>query len=208
MSVNLKKVEELYTNNLKEFGIDSRSVGWNSPESQEMRFLQMAKVIDKSQESISINELGCGYGEFYKYLKDANYPVSEFIGYDISQAMLDAAREYLGEDEAVKLVHHDQVNQMADYTFTSGIFNVRFKEDPEAWINYIKDTLKCMYNNSRKGIAFNLLTKYVDFEAENLYYADPAFYFDFCKTELSRYVTLVHDYPLYEWTLLVKKEEA
>ena len=50
------------------------------------------------------------------------------------------------------------------------------------------------WNHVRRGLAFNLLTTYVDWRKDDLYYADPGRYFDFCRRELSRYVTLVHDY--------------
>jgi hypothetical protein len=40
---------------------------------------------------------------------------------------------------------------------------------------------------------------------DDLYYADPLFFFDYCKTRFSRFVTLIHDYPLYEFTILVRK---
>jgi hypothetical protein len=38
----------------------------------------------------------------------------------------------------------------------------------------------------------------------DLYYADPAFYVDQCLSRFSRHVTLLHDYPLYEFTVLVR----
>jgi len=34
--------------------------------------------------------------------------------------------------------------------------------------------------------------------------ADPRPFFDFCMRELSPNVTLLHDYPLQEWTILVR----
>jgi hypothetical protein len=40
---------------------------------------------------------------------------------------------------------------------------------------------------------------------EDLYYADPARLFDHCKTRFARNVTLLHDYGLYEFTMLVRK---
>jgi hypothetical protein len=40
----------------------------------------------------------------------------------------------------------------------------------------------------------------------DLYYGDPAFFFDHCKTHYARDVALLHDYGLYEFTLLVRKE--
>jgi hypothetical protein len=82
---------------------------------------------------------------------------------------------------------------------------VKFDHQQDSWEDYIKQTLKNMFEYSSKAMSFNLLTKYVDFEAPDLFYADPAYFFDYCKKDLSRYVTLLHDYPLYEWTIIVHK---
>ena len=53
-----------------------------------------------------------------------------------------------------------------------------------------------------------MLTKYSDKEymRDNLYYADPLFIFDYCKRNFSKQVALLHDYGLYEFTILVKKD--
>ena len=76
----------------------------------------------------------------------------------------------------------------------------------EAWEGDVDDTLWAPANHVRRGVAFNLLTTYVDWRKEAVYYADPARFFDFCRREPFRYVTLAHDHPLYEWTMLVHKE--
>lgn len=207
MGVDLKKVEELYSENIRKFGIDSRSVGWNSEDSQTMRFENLMKVVDNPSTGFSVNEVGCGYGELLKFMNSREMNVSHFYGYDISKEMIEAAAEYLKDETDHTLFHSSELTSEADYTITSGIFNVMFDTEKASWEDYIKDTLKQMYAHSKKGISFNLLTKYVDWEAKDLYYADPTYFFDFCKTELSRYVTLIHDYPLYEWTILVKRGE-
>ena len=41
-----------------------------------------------------------------------------------------------------------------------------------------------------------------------LFYADPGELFDHCKRRYSRWVALLHDYGLYEFTILVRKEAA
>ncbi len=201
--MDLTKVKDLYDQNLDQFGIDSRSVGWSTPESQELRFDKLLSMVDTSQP-FTINELGCGYGELFKYAEEHQYPMTAYSGYDISQKMLDAGAQYVQSNKALWKLGAT-INEVADYTTTSGIFNVKFDHQQDSWEDYIKHTLKNMFKYSSKAISFNLLTKYVDFEAENLYYADPAYFFDFCKRNLSRYVTLLHDYPLYEWTIVVKK---
>jgi hypothetical protein len=51
-----------------------------------------------------------------------------------------------------------------------------------------------------------MLTSYSDPEhmVDRLFYGDPCFYFDWCKRNLSRNVALLHDYGLYEFTILVR----
>ena len=39
-----------------------------------------------------------------------------------------------------------------------------------------------------------------------LFYADPARLFTHCKTRYARNVALLHDYGLYEFTLLIRKD--
>ena len=39
----------------------------------------------------------------------------------------------------------------------------------------------------------------------DLFYADPLHLFDRCKRTYSRFVTLLHDYPLYEFTIIVRR---
>jgi hypothetical protein len=68
--------------------------------------------------------------------------------------------------------------------------------------------IRRLSEQSARGLAFNLFTTYVDFRNDDLFYADPAEFFSLCRRELSRYVTLLHDYPLYEWTLVVLHERA
>jgi hypothetical protein len=41
----------------------------------------------------------------------------------------------------------------------------------------------------------------------DLYYGDPREYFDLCKRKYSRHVALLHDYGLYEFTIIVRTNE-
>ena len=60
-----------------------------------------------------------------------------------------------------------------------------------------------MFKYARYGLAFNMMTDQVDYKVDRLYYANPAYYFDFCRKNLSRRICLRHDYPLYEFTLYI-----
>jgi hypothetical protein len=117
--------------------------------------------------------------------------------------MLEAANKYI-KDGRAEWINSDTISHEADYSFVSGTFNVRFKEDDSVWRGFIIKKLIEVSTKSKKGFAFNLLSTYVDWMEPHLYYGDPFFFFDYCKRNFSPYVSLLHDYPLYEWTILVK----
>lgn len=56
-----KEVANYYTRKIETFGETPRGVDWNSKESQELRFLQLCKIIT-NRAGFSLNDLGCGYG--------------------------------------------------------------------------------------------------------------------------------------------------
>jgi hypothetical protein len=55
-----------------------------------------------------------------------------------------------------------------------------------------------------------MLTSYSDSgrmaRRPDLYFADPLFYFDYCKRNFSPDIALLHDYGLYDFTVLVRKQ--
>ena len=123
--------------------------------------------------------------------------------------MIKKAIELYGYKNNVYFQHIKSIKeiQSVDYIITSGIFNVKMHYTEVQWLNYILNTLEQMYNKSLKGFAFNILSKYSDKEymRDYLYYADPLFLFDFCKRNFSKNVSLLHDYELYEFTIIVRK---
>src|SRR5690242_15176770 len=110
--------------------------------------------------------------------------------------MLDAARVQIADSRCLWL-DKPKLETPADFSFVSGIFNVRFDKDPVAWEAYVKDVLDNLNAFSTQGFAFNVLSTYVDWQEPHLYYADPAYYLDYCKRRFSKKVALLHDYPLY-----------
>ena len=103
------------------------------------------------KEEFSINELGCGYGELYKYLINKNYHFSLFNGYDISEEMLKECEVCLNQPSNLNLYHSSNIETLSDYTIASGIFNIPFDNKSEEWQVYINKTIQNMYQFSEKG---------------------------------------------------------
>jgi hypothetical protein len=91
---------------------------------------------------------------------------------------------------------------------SSGIFNFRGEQSFEDWTDYVIGVLHEFNQLSRLGFASNFLTKYSDADKmrSDLYYADPLFLFDYCKHNFSKNVALLHDYRLYDFTLIIRKD--
>jgi len=207
VSKELKKIEDLYTGNLKAQGTVSTAVGWNSPESQQLRFEKLTTVIEDRTSPVSINDYGCGYGAHLEYvIKQCGIQVAAYHGYDLSESMLAAAKENLGFFKGeLDLRRAKDIATTADFSFVSGTFNVRFDSTYEDWRAFIEAKLAQIDAHSTRGFAFNLLSSYVDWQDPHLFYGDPSYWFDLCKRKYSKCVALLHDYPLHEWTIVVRK---
>lgn len=198
----ISKVSRYYGGKVSTFGPTPKGVDWKDERSQSIRFDQLLKVI-KEKDNITLNDLGCGYGAIFLY-KDTASRLRKYYGYDICEDMLINANNLISDSNAV-FVNSDRITMEADYSVASGVFNVRVETETKLWEEFILDALSNMNEKSLKGFSFNCLTSYVDYRMDHLYYGDPLFFFDFCKSNFSRHVTLIHDYELFEWTILVKK---
>lgn len=201
-----RDINNYYTNKITTYGATPKGVDWNGEESQFIRFEQLSKII--KDEDFSIADIGCGYGKYFEYLA-LKVSTFKYCGYDLSAEMIKNAKN-LYENMGAEFLKIDSLNeiQSTDYSIASGIFSVKMQHNEAKWLSYILETLEYMNQKSTKAFSFNMLTKYSDKEymRDGLYYADPLFFFDYCKRNFSKNVSLNHDYDLYEFTILVKKK--
>ena len=206
--LNNSEINDFYLGKLKEHGPSSKGVGWKDDAAQEIRFRQLIKIIDTADQ-FSINDLGCGTGELLRLLDNGFKGCYRYSGYDILEEMIINARKAFPESAEIhfsKFNHYNEIKP-ADYTVASGIFNVKNSVKNGPWQEFILETIQAMAEFSVKGFAFNALTTYSDKEymRQDLFYSDPLFLFDYCKKNISRNVALLHDYEIYDFTILVRK---
>ena len=89
-----------------------------------------------------------------------------------------------------------------DYVCISGIFNHRLTDNE----GFLKRMLSAAYRTGVRGVAANMTTDRVDYRDDELYYFNPERVLRFCLS-LSRRVFLRHDYPLYELTVFIYRED-
>lgn len=203
---NYQRMLNYFQQRLDTYGSTPRGVDWNSVESQEIRFAQLAKVIHTTHP-FSLLDYGCGYGAFADYLLQREYPLQQYIGFDFLSGMVEKACEMHPHLPQAVFTSNISDIPLVDYSVVSGTFNVKLEASDNEWTNYVLGEIQKINELSRKGFAFNLLTKYSDKECmkDYLYYADPCVLFDYCKRNFSRNVALLHDYEVYDFTIIVRK---
>lgn len=202
----LAKVEAYYAGRLREHGTTARGVDWPTEQSQRLRFEQLSRLLP-ADRPFTVTDVGCGYGGYVEHL-DAAGLRADYLGIDVSADMIDAARTRHGERPATRFEVGSVPDRRSDYVVASGIFNVRLDVERGSWEDYVMASLDLLDASSASGFAFNCLTSYSDADRmrQDLYYADPCAIFDRCKRRYARNVALLHDYGLYEFTILVRKE--
>jgi SAM-dependent methyltransferase len=199
-------VRDYYEAKVRRHGATPRGVDWESEPMQQLRFVQLLKLID-FERPFSLTELGCGYGALLPFIR-GRHPraVFGYAGIDLAPGMIRRARR----------LHRDAGNatfrigsaplEPSDYCIASGIFNVELDVARDAWEAMIERTLRDMSRAATRGFAFNLMAAWPGPEAPaQLYRCLPQRWLGFCERELGAKVELLDRYKMREFTILARK---
>jgi SAM-dependent methyltransferase len=203
-SGDTEHLKEFYKNEFRLHGDSHSSVRYASRESQWSRYDILTEISDLASKTIL--DYGCGTGHLLEYLNQKNTRIKDYIGIDILPEFLEICKAKFSS--ATFLQNLGDCKKSFDYGIISGTFNDALSNNRDFWKQVISDLfLRC-----NDGIAFNMMSKYVDYENPKLYYEDPSYVLDFVKKNLSPFVTLRHDYLCkvdsipYEFSIYVYKK--
>jgi SAM-dependent methyltransferase len=201
----LNNLKTFFSEQIQQHGTNAKGVDWKSQEAQYVRFDQLLKLNRDPSDHFSILDYGCGYGALAQYLTERGYAFS-YTGYDMNDEAVEAGNKLFEGRDNIRLTTDEAALQACDYCVGSGLFNMKLDTLEDEWEVYVLRTIERLWELSVKGMGFNSLTKYSDADRmrADLYYADPCWLFDYCKTKLSKQVALLHDYGIYDFTLLVR----
>lgn len=199
-----QSIVEHYERQLDRHGPTAQGMDWKDEASQRLRFDVLCGICDLRERTVC--EIGCGVGHLYDSLRARGLDV-EYCGVDLSEQMIEMARQRHPS------VHFEQYDILAteelptyDVVLCSGLFHVKLANDEADWRGFVEQNIRRMYSMCRVATGFNLMTDRVDYRSPGLFYSNPGEMLDFCRRELTRYVALRHDYPLYEYTVYLYRE--
>jgi SAM-dependent methyltransferase len=181
--------------------------GWTKKkEYADLRYQVMLDVIDpKAQGRISLLDFGCGASHLYEYILRLGLKRIDYSGLDLSEKYLALARRKFPE---VVYYHCDVLDCSTelprfDYVVLNGIFNYKGDQSFDEMYAYFEALIARVYPQARVGIAFNVMSKQVDWERDDLFHLPMDLMASFLAKKISRKFTIRHDYGLYEYTTYV-----
>ena len=205
-----KKIHTIYKNLYLKHGDSVTAVKSRNQKQQFMRFEHLMGCLNiKKNESLL--DVGCGLGDLAKYLKD-NKIECDYLGVDFLDSFIQTASKKYKNHSRTKFlkldIDKDLFPKNYDWLVLSGLLNDKDINSDK----FMTKIITKMFKASRKGIVFNSLTKYVDYEDKKLFYSYPDKIFKYCVTNLSKYIVLKTNYQTkkntipFEYTMAVFKK--
>ena len=140
--------KRFYQENYDTHGVSAEGVAWSSVQTQKRRFSAIMSILG-TIENDTLVDAGCGFGDFYLYLKEKNSLPKTYVGLDLCKPMVTEAKMRTG----CKIIQRDILSQtipLADWYVASGSMNLLTRMETRLFIQ------RC-FEKSRKGFVFNLL---------------------------------------------------
>jgi hypothetical protein len=120
-----------------------------------------------------------------------------YTGIDIVPALIEEAKRKHPDGVFLEMdIFQAPVDFEFDYVVSSQAFNNKLTHT-DNW-ELMQEVIRKCFSVARKGVAIDMMSTYVDFREDHLYYFNPDDVFHFCKS-LTKRVMLRHDYPLFEF---------
>ncbi len=204
-----------YENCFKMHGDNYKGVDWPNKEDAETRYQVILDIIkfdsrnDFEDKAASILDFGCGLGHLYEYIKKNKIPVL-YSGLDLSPLFIERCKDKFPELEFITMDILETKEQVFlktyDYIVLNGVFTEKRELSYEEMFEYLKKLVVKIWENVNCGLAFNVMSKDVDWEREDLFHLPLSALSDFLTREITRNYIIRNDYGLYEYMVYLYKD--
>jgi len=197
---------------LERYGDNYLGVGWTKgPEYADVRYKVMLEAVKQGPPmKTTLLDFGCGASHLYEYILRHHIDNIEYTGLDLSERFISLSRKkfphltYYRTD----ILTDDADLPTFDYVLMNGVFTMRMSLTHEEMFEYLKAVVAKAFQKARVGIAFNVMSKYVDWERDDLFHLPFDTLASFLTKEVSRNIVVRHDYGLYEYTVYVYRHPS
>ncbi|HLX53323.1 MAG TPA: class I SAM-dependent methyltransferase [Aquella sp.] len=206
----LETIVKHYESCLDAHGDTHLGVDWPKIEDVVKRdkvMLELLKFGKHSSKYVSLLDFGCGAGHLLQYIMDEKIDNIEYAGLDISEKFVNLCRSKFPSTTFYQLDILDQsvVLPEFDYVIMNGVFTEKREMSFQNMWEYFCSVLTRIFSFTKIGISFNVMSKAVQWEREDLFHVPTDLLIDFLTSKLSRNFIIRNDYGLYEYTTYLYK---
>ncbi len=207
MKRSLNKIQEIYENDLKIHGQTHKGVGWKKKKDANKRYEIMSKLIKDKKRINSILDLGCGFSDFYNYLKINKFKIN-YTGVDISKKMIEISKKRFPRNNYLCLDILSNANKInkVDYIVINGLFTQKDNYSNTKMFNFLKSIVLESSKKIRVGLAFNLMSETAEWKNKKNFYVNIKKITNLITKNISKNYIINHHYGLYEYTIYVYKK--
>lgn len=206
---------QYYDEQLATWGDSAAGAGWPSAADRIRRFDVALDLVCQLMDGqpAEICDLGCGTGELLNRIQARSLKHLRYIGSDLSEAALSYARVKFPDIPFHQLnVCNCSAEELeplrCDVLIANGLFTVRAgMSETEMW-SFMTDTLNAIWPLVRRGIVFNVMSKIVDWEREDLFHVSYDRLANFLHSLAGRAIGFRADYGLYEYMAYAVKPQT
>jgi SAM-dependent methyltransferase len=182
-------------------------VDWPKAEDVATRHRVMLDLIRTSpnaaKRKISLLDFGCGASHLCEYLREHDFDQIEYTGLDLSAKFIALSRSKYPEIEYLCLDVLDESARLRefDYIVMNGVFTEKRELTFDEMFDYFSRLLGKVFASARLGLAFNVMSKHVDWEREDLFHLPFDAMAAFVQEKLTGNFVIRNDYGLYEYTV-------
>ncbi|WP_392482225.1 class I SAM-dependent methyltransferase [Nostoc sp. C110] len=188
VSTSVQILREHYQTLLETYGDSLESGQWGSKEGLLARYAQLVKIGDLN--GCRLLDIGCNLGNFAAYLQEQNINC-KYSGVDIVPEAIEIARHKFPTMQFDCLdITQERPSYTYDYVFASAVLNNSLPDSKVFLETLIQKAFSCC----ERGLAFNFISSYVNFQEDLMAYHEPEAVLNFCIKNLSRKVILFHHY--------------
>ena len=180
-------------------------MGWPNVADAVRRFDVMLDVIRDRGQPVRLLDFGCGTGHLYEHIQNQTDLNVDYHGIDLSEQFIRAAQKKFPD---VQFTHADVLQaddalKHYDYAVVNGVFTSRCQMTYSQMLSFVQQVLRKLFARVSEGMAFNAMSKHVDWERRDLFHLPLDEIAAFCCSDLSRHFIIRNDYRLYEFTTYV-----
>jgi cyclopropane fatty-acyl-phospholipid synthase-like methyltransferase len=203
-----RAIVEHYEACLEREGDTHLGVDWPKAEDVPIRHRVMLDVIRRPVERAPVRllDFGCGASHLYEYIRAQGISDISYAGVDLSERFVELSRSKFPENDYWGLdILTDEAGSLPrfDYAVMSGVFTERVSLSFDEMLDFFTRVVRRVFEMVDVGIVFNVMSKHVDWERDDLFHLPFDTLATFLTAEVSRNFVLRSDYGLYEYAAYV-----